>query len=70
MDKMEGMTLIFVYLFLAVLGLCCCMGFSLVVARGGYSSFGARTSHCSGFSCSGGWALEHADFSSRATWAH
>ena len=25
----------FIYLFLAVLGLCCCMGFSLVV-RGGY----------------------------------
>ena len=27
---------LFIYLFLAVLGLCCCMGFSLVVARGDY----------------------------------
>ena len=27
----------FTYLFLAVLGLCCCTGFSLVVASGGYS---------------------------------
>ena len=25
------------YLFLTVLSLCCCMGFSLVVASGGYS---------------------------------
>jgi len=32
MDKMEGMTLIFVHLFLAVLGLGCCTGFSLVAA--------------------------------------
>ena len=39
---MEGMTLIFVYLFLAVLGLCCCTGFALVVARGGYSLVGVR----------------------------
>ena len=29
--------LIFVYLFLAVLGLCCSVGFSLVVTSGGYS---------------------------------
>ena len=27
----------FVYLLLAVLGLCCCAGLSLVVASGGYS---------------------------------
>ena len=27
----------FIYLFLAVLGLCCCSGFSLVVEGGGYS---------------------------------
>ena len=25
------------YLFLALMGLCCCVGFSLVVANGGYS---------------------------------
>ena len=29
--------IVFTYLFLAVLGLCCCTGFSLVVASGGYS---------------------------------
>ena len=27
----------FIYLFLAVLGLCCCAGFSLVEKSGGYS---------------------------------
>ena len=26
-----------IFLFLAVLGLCCCVGFSLVVESGGYS---------------------------------
>ena len=29
--------ILFIYLFLALLGLCCCMGFSLVVPSGGYS---------------------------------
>ena len=29
--------ILFVYLFLAVLGLHCCVGFSLVAARGDYS---------------------------------
>ena len=29
--------ILFTYLFLAVLGLCCCTGFSLVAASGGYS---------------------------------
>ena len=28
---------IFIYLFIAVLGLCCCLGFSLVVVSGGDS---------------------------------
>ena len=28
---------LFPYLFLTVLGLCCCVGFSLVAATGGYS---------------------------------
>ena len=28
---------VFIYLFLAMLGLCCCSGFSLVAASGGYS---------------------------------
>ena len=48
-----------VYLLLAVLGLHCCAGFSLVAARRGYCLVGgAWTSHCSGFSCCGAWALE------------
>ena len=37
--------------FLAVLGLRCCMGFSLVVASWGYSSCHVWTSHYGGFSC-------------------
>ena len=32
------------YLFLAVLGVCCCMGFSLVAASGGYSLVAAPSS--------------------------
>ena len=39
-----------------MLGLCCCMGFSLVAASGGYSSWSMWNSHGSGFSC-GEWAL-------------
>ena len=35
--------------FLAVLGLRCCMGFSLVVASWGYSSCHVWTSHYGGF---------------------
>ena len=34
---------IFIYLFLAVLGLCCCAQ--------AFSSCGVRASHCGGFSC-------------------
>ena len=49
--------LFFVFFFLlAALGLCCCTGFSLVVASGGYSSL-----QCTGFSFGG--------FSSREAWA-
>ena len=48
---------LFIYLFLAALGLCCsARAFSLVVASGGYSC-GARASHCSGFSSCGARAL-------------
>ena len=32
-----GLFYVYLYSFLAVLGLRCCAGFSLVVARGGYS---------------------------------
>ena len=35
-------------LFLAVLVLCCCTGFSLVASSGGYSSFRAQASCCGG----------------------
>ena len=40
----------FIYLFLAMLGLRCCAGFSL----------STQASHCSGFSCYRARALEHA----------
>ena len=46
---------LFFFKFLAVLGLCCCAGFSLVIASEGYSH--AWTSCCSGFSCCGAQAL-------------
>ena len=35
-----------------MLGLCCCMG-----EQGLHSSYGARASHCDGFSCCGAQAL-------------
>ena len=41
----------------AVLGLCCCSGFSLVVVNGGYFSCGAWVSCCSGFFHCGARAL-------------
>ena len=44
---------LFVYLFLAMLGLHCCAGFSLAVTRESYSSRGPRASHYSGSSCCG-----------------
>ena len=53
-----------IYLFLAMLGLHCCTGFSLVVESWGDSSLGAQTSHCSGFSCSGAQVLGHEGFGS------
>ena len=60
---------IFIHLFLAVLGLCCCMwAFSSCRDQGLFSSCGVQTSYCGGFSC-GAWALGHAVFSSCCTWA-
>ena len=41
----RGQFLKFTYLFLAVLGLHCCVGFSLVVANGDYSSCGVWPSY-------------------------
>ena len=52
---------IFIYLFLAVLGLCCCMGFSLVAASGDYSP-GVLCR----LLCCGAQALEHSGFMSVA----
>ena len=55
-------------LFLPLLGLRCSTGFSLVGARGGYSSSSARPSHCSSFSCCRAQSSEHMGFSSCSTW--
>ena len=41
----------FLYLLLAVLGLHCCTGFSLVAEHGLLSSCSVRASDCDGFSC-------------------
>ena len=50
-----------IYLILTVLGLHCCMGFSLVAANGGLlSSCSTQGSYCSGFSCCRAWGLGHA----------
>ena len=53
--------LIFIYLFLAVLGIYCCMPV--------FSSCGAWVSHCSGLSCCGAQSLECKGFSSCGMWA-
>ena len=59
--------LIDLFLFLAVPGLCCCMGcFYLWQARA--TLCGVRASHCYNFSC-GARALGRADFSSCGSWA-
>ena len=43
----------FLKLILAVLGLCCCMGFCLLAANGGCAVVVTQVSHCSGISCWG-----------------
>ena len=54
--------MVFMYLFLAVLGLHCSTGFSLVVEREGYSLVAAcRASHCGGVSWCGACALGPVD---------
>ena len=49
------LNVIYLFIFLTVLGLHCCMGFSLVVKRRGYSLVVVRglliAVGCSGFSC-------------------
>ena len=47
------------YLFLAVLGLRCCMYFSLALGTWAYSLVAVRPSHGSGFSCCRAWGRGH-----------
>ena len=55
----------FLSLFMAVLGLPCCVGlFSSYSKQGLLSSCGAQAPHCCGFSCWGAQALGYAGFSS------
>ena len=59
------------YLFLVVLGLCCCVGFSLDTGKQGpLSSCRVWASHCDGFSCYGAQALGPSGFSSCGARAH
>ena len=44
----------FLYLFLAVLALRCCKGFSLIAVTSGYSGDSALASGCRGLSCAAG----------------
>ena len=50
------------YVFLTMLGLCCCVGFLELQQAGATLYCGARTSPCSGFSCCDAWTLGHAGF--------
>ena len=62
----------FIYLFMAVLGLCCCVGFfSSCIEQWLLFSCAAQTSHCDGFSCCRGWACRVGawSFHSCDTWA-
>ena len=62
--------ILFIYLFLALLSLHCCVGLSLVaLSRGWLSSCRVWASHCSGFPSFGPQALGSACFSSCGTWA-
>ena len=49
---------LFIHLFLAVFGLCCCLrAFSSLGEQGLLSSCGGQASHSRGFSCREAWAL-------------
>ena len=50
-------------------GFQCCCGLALIVASGSYSSWGARASHCGGFSCCRAWVLKREGFSNCGMWA-
>ena len=56
---------LYIYLFLAELGLRCCTGFSLLGGESRLlSSCGVKASHCGGFSSCAAWAVECMGFSS------
>ena len=59
----------FIYLFLAMLGLRWCSGFSLVSGSRCFSICSVRASHYSGFSCCRARALGHAGCSSCRSWS-
>ena len=53
---------LFIYLFLAALGLRCCVQAFLSLQRAGVTLHcGVRASHCGGFSCCRAWALGAVD---------
>ena len=59
----------FFLIFVAVLGLHCCTGFSLVLqSRRPHSGCGAQASCCRGFSCCSAQALGHSGFSGCSAW--
>ena len=60
--------LIRVLIYLAVLGLHCCMVFSSCTEWGLLSLWGVKASHCGGSPCCRAQALGHWDFSSCGTW--
>ena len=61
---------LFMYLFLAVLGLCCCVGFSSSCSdQGPLSSCSARASHWRDFSCCRALALGRLGFSNCSSFA-
>ena len=63
--------ILLIYLFLAVLDLCCCTGFSLIVASRGYPlAVVCGASHCGSFSCFRALVLGHAGFHSCGAWAY
>ena len=63
-QRLQSLYLTSFYLFLVALGLCCCaQAFFSCSKQGLLSSFGARASHCGGFSCCSTRALGCLDFS-------
>ena len=60
--------ILFIFLFLVVLGLRCYEGFSLVAVSGAALELHCVASRCGGFSCCGAWALGCLGFSSCGTW--